>query len=44
LLISDGDFRRGDVHTGYVADFMNRNAAIISRLGDGLPPPAGWTQ
>jgi acetyl-CoA carboxylase biotin carboxylase subunit len=44
LLISDGDFRRGDVHTGYVADFMNRNAAIISRLGDGLPLPAGWTQ
>ena len=44
LLISDGDFRRGDVHTGYVADFMNRNAAIISRLGDGLPSPAGWTQ
>jgi acetyl-CoA carboxylase biotin carboxylase subunit len=43
LLISDGDFRRGDVHTGYVADFMNRNAAIISRLGDGLPPPAGWS-
>jgi acetyl-CoA carboxylase biotin carboxylase subunit len=44
LLISDGDFRRGDVHTGYVAEFMNRNAAIISRLGDGLPPPAGWNQ
>ncbi len=44
LLISDGDFRRGDVHTGYVADFMHRNAAIISRLGDGLPAPAGWTQ
>jgi acetyl-CoA carboxylase biotin carboxylase subunit len=44
LLISDGDFRRGDVHTGYVADFMHRNAAIISRLGDGLPAPAGWGQ
>ena len=44
LLISDGDFRRGDVHTGYVADFMNRNAAIVSRLGDGPASSAGWTQ
>jgi acetyl/propionyl-CoA carboxylase alpha subunit len=44
LLITDSEFRRGEVHTGFVADFMNRNAAIISRLGDGLPAPAGWGQ
>ena len=37
MLITDSEFRRGEVHTGFVADFMNRNAAIISRLGDGLP-------
>ncbi|MCO5222390.1 MAG: acetyl-CoA carboxylase biotin carboxylase subunit [Thermomicrobiales bacterium] len=42
LLVTDGGFRRGDVHTGYVAEFMHRNAAIISRLGDGLPASAGW--
>jgi acetyl-CoA carboxylase biotin carboxylase subunit len=44
LLVTDSEFRRGEVHTGFVADFMNRNSAIISRLGDGLPAPAGWGQ
>lgn len=44
LLITDGEFRRGEVHTGFVADFMNRNAAIISRLGDGQPTPSRWQQ
>ncbi len=44
LLITDSEFRRGEVHTGFVADFMNRNAAIISRLGEGLPIPAGFAQ
>jgi acetyl-CoA carboxylase, biotin carboxylase subunit len=43
LLVTDDGFRRADVHTSFVSDFMSRNAAIISRLGDHAPGHSGWS-
>jgi acetyl-CoA carboxylase biotin carboxylase subunit len=31
LLLADEAFRRGDVHTGFLADFLERNAARLKR-------------
>ncbi len=31
LLLADESFRRGDVHTGFLADFIDRNAAALKR-------------
>jgi acetyl-CoA carboxylase biotin carboxylase subunit len=37
MLVTDEKFRRGDVHTGFVAEFMNRNEALVSTLQDKTP-------
>jgi acetyl-CoA carboxylase biotin carboxylase subunit len=37
MLVTDERFRRGEVQTSFVAEFMNRNAALVGSLQD-LPP------
>lgn len=37
FVINDDGFRRGELHTGFIPDFMTRNAAIVSRLGEMQP-------
>ncbi|MEZ4500362.1 MAG: acetyl-CoA carboxylase biotin carboxylase subunit [Thermomicrobiales bacterium] len=37
MVITDEKFRRGDVHTGFVAEFMNRNEALVSTLQERTP-------
>ncbi|MGD9715119.1 MAG: acetyl-CoA carboxylase biotin carboxylase subunit [Thermomicrobiales bacterium] len=37
MLVTDEKFRRGEVHTGFVAEFMTRNEALLSTLHDHTP-------
>ena len=37
MLVSDERFRRGEVHTGFVAEFMTRNEALLGTLQDNAP-------
>ena len=37
-LIADEGFRRGEVHTGFIPDFLDRQAAAVRRESAGDPP------
>ncbi len=37
MIVTDERFRRGEVHTGFVAEFMTRNEALLGTLQENAP-------